>query len=122
MIPLSVFYLIGLALGDTVLTSPNSIRLQVAKNGSFDVTSTDGVNEYFIYTEHEDRVINITCSTGSLATHDCLLRWNLTGSFPLQALSISQEYVKFNTTGNATWSATRVQVIKSEGLWVFNQV
>ena len=94
----------------------------MARNASFDVSSEEEANAFHVYTEHGTEVISIECSEGNLATGDCLLKWNKTGSFPIHSNSIGQDFIKFNTTANLTSTVTRVQIIKSEGLYIFNQV
>ena len=75
----------------------------------------------YVYTEHKNKTISLHCSSGSLQTLDCLLNWNKTGKFSFSANSISQDFLRFNDS-NATWSKTKFQVIKSEGLYIFNEV
>jgi len=112
---------VGVTLGVKVST-PDHIRLQVARNGSFDVSSEQEGNAFHVYTEHGNEVIWIECSEGNLANGDCLLKWNKTGSFRIISNSIGQDFIKFNKTANLTSTVTRVQIIKSEGLYIFNQV
>lgn len=103
------------------IDSPGSIRIEAGKNGTFEISSENDSNSYYVYTEHKNKTISLHCSSGSLETLDCLLNWNKTGKFSFSAKSISQDFLRFNDS-NATWSKTKFQVIKSEGLYIFNEV
>jgi len=103
------------------IDSPGSIRIEAGKNGTFEISSENDSNSYYVYTEHKNKTISLHCSSGSLQTLDCLLNWNKTGKFSFSANSISQDFLRFNDS-NATWSKTKFQVIKSEGLYIFNEI
>merc|ERR1712130_947927 len=102
------------------VTIPGSIRIQNGKNATWEIQSDETKNE-FIYTNYTDTIVNITCLSGSLATYDCQIRVSNSSSIVLESVSIGQEFLNFNST-NSTEDATRVNVIKSESLFVFNEV
>jgi len=52
------------------IKTESSLRIEVGKNGTFDVSTEDEVNAYYIYTEHKSDVIDMECSSGSLANLD----------------------------------------------------
>jgi hypothetical protein len=106
------------------INTPASLRIENGKHAQFEISTNDTANSYFIYTEHMDQVIDIDCSKGTLATFDCQLVWNKKSQiFNITTKVIGQEYIKFNgTNGNKTWEVTRIAVIKSEGLYIFNEV
>jgi len=119
MLDLHFIYTLLFGLGSYV-TIPGTIRIENGKNGSWDISS-DEATDYFIYTNYTDKIVNLTCLAGSLATYDCKIRIDNSSSILLESISIGQEFLNFNDT-NSTEDITRVNVIKSETLYVFNEV
>jgi uncharacterized protein with PQ loop repeat len=133
MLDLHFIYTLLFGLGSYV-TIPGTIRIENGKNGTWDISS-DEAGDYFIYTNYTDKIgrilellrnshqclVNLTCLVGSLATYDCKIRIDNSSSILLESVSIGQEFLNFNDT-NSTDDSTRVNVIKSETLYVFNEV
>ena len=101
-----------------ITTDDNSLRFENGDSRIIQLRSEWNVLSY-VYTEHQDDVININCTSGSLSTFNCSIEFDTIGYLNITSKSIGVDFLKMNDTNSTIF---RAQIIKSEALYVFNQV
>jgi cystinosin len=85
--------------------------------------SSNSTEQVYIFTEHKNNIIQLNCSYGSLETYDCSLDYSFSDSkivyLNLTTNNVGVDFLRANSTNQ---TILRVQVIKSEALYIFNEV
>jgi len=111
-------FVFAFCTAQNITTDDNSLRFENGESRIIQLKSEWNVLSY-VYTEHQDDVININCTSGSLSTYNCSIEFDTVGYLNITSKSIGVDFLKMNDTNS---TIVRTQIIKSEGLYIFNQV
>ena len=111
-------FVFAFCTAQNITTDDKSLRFEYGESRIIQLKSEWNVLAY-VYTEHMDDVININCTSGSLSTYNCSIEFDTVGYLNITSKSIGVDFLKMNDTNS---TIVRTQIIKSEGLYIFNQV
>ena len=92
-----------------ITTDDNSLRFENGDSRIIQLKSNWNVFSY-VYTEHQDDVISINCTSGSLSTYNCSLEFDTVQYLNITSKSIGVDFLKMNDTNTTIF---RAQIIKS---------
>ena len=105
-----VVFAFSLCTAQNITTEDDSLRFENGDSRIIQLKSDWNVFSY-VYTEHQDDVININCTSGSLSTYNCSFEFDKIQYLNITSKSIGVDFLKMNDTNTTIF---RAQIIKSD--------
>ena len=105
-----VVFAFSFCTAQNITTEDDSLRFENGDSRIIQLKSDWNVFSY-VYTEHQDDVININCTSGSLSTYNCSLEFDKIQYLNITSKSIGVDFLKMNDTNSTIF---RAQIIKSD--------